>query len=473
MTTPPGSAALRVLIADDEEAMRHFLQRGLRRLHYDPVVVASGQEALAAWQQQGPFTLALLDLRMPGMDGLQTLAALRSLDAAATVVLMTAQGTVDAAVEAMHLGAADFVPKPFTIDELQLRLERVLRLQQANAGNRQLRALLQRPDAGLGLATKSPAMAEVRRQIDLLGDSDATVLLTGESGTGKGLVAKALHLRSARAEQPFVAMNCAAVPDALVESELFGHEAGAFTGARAKKPGLLQRAHGGTVFLDEVADMSLAAQAKIERFLQDREFLPLGAQQPVRVDVRVLAATNRSLPDLVAAGAFRAELLYRLDVVTLALPPLRQRREDVPDLIAQCLLRHGKDGRAAYHLTPDALGAMCTYGWPGNVRELENLVERMVVLAGARAQLGISDLPDAVRGVSDATVEAAGSGDDYEAARARFDRIYFTNLLHRCDGSVTAAAQIAGISRGHLHRRLNELGLDAEDARQQRRQGPT
>ncbi|MFY9341629.1 MAG: sigma-54 dependent transcriptional regulator, partial [Planctomycetota bacterium] len=267
---------LRVLVADDEESMRHFLDRGLRRLGYDVVAVADGETAVARWQV-GPFDLAVVDLRMPGLDGLQTLARLRTVAPDAVVVLMTAHGTIDAAVEAMHAGAADFVTKPFTLEELQLRLQRALLLSSATRENRHWRGLLGAPDAGVGLVTHSPAMAEVRRQIDLLGASDATVLLTGESGTGKGLVAKALHLRSARAALPFIAMNCAAVPDALVESELFGHEPGAFTGARARKAGLLQRAHGGTVFLDEIADMRLPAQAKIERFLQDREFLPLGA----------------------------------------------------------------------------------------------------------------------------------------------------------------------------------------------------
>ncbi len=461
---------LRVLVADDEESMRHFLQRGLARLGYRVQTADDGAAAVARWQES-PFDLAVLDLRMPGPDGIQTLGRIRSMDPEAVVVLMTAHGTVDAAVEAMHLGAADFVTKPFTIEELQLRLERALHLRATTRANRQLRALVRAPDAGVGIAAHSPAMAEVMRQVDLLGDSDTTVLLTGESGTGKGLVAKALHLRSRRAEQPFVAMNCAAVPDALVESELFGHEPGAFTGARTKKQGMLQRAHGGTLFLDEIADMSLPAQAKIERFLTEREFMPLGGQASVRVDVRIVAATNRDLPALVRSGAFRAELLWRLDVVTLPLPPLRERRDDVPHLIARCLARHGRDGTARHTLTPDALAALSTYHWPGNVRELENVVERMVVLAGPREQLGVGDLPAELRGPEVAPEEGPGA-DSYEAARQRFDRIYFTNLLARCHGSVTAAAQLAGVSRGHLHRRLRELGLDADAARPARYGAP-
>jgi two-component system, NtrC family, response regulator AtoC len=464
VTDPTAAAAepLRVLVADDEESMRHFLSRGLQRLGHQVEAVADGAEAVARWQQR-PFDLGVFDLRMPGHDGLQALARVRSLDPEAIVVLMTAHGTVQDAVEAMHAGAADFVTKPFPLDELQLRLSRALQHRTLRREHRQLSGLLQAADGGTGIDAHSPAMQEVLRQIQLLGQSAATVLLTGESGTGKGLVAKALHLRSARAQQPFVAMNCAAVPDALVESELFGHEPGAFTGARGKKIGLLQRAHGGTLFLDEIADMSPSAQAKIERFLQEREFLPLGAQQSVRVDVRILAATNRDLPALVKAGAFRAELLWRLDVVALQLPPLRQRREDVPHLIARCLRRHGRAGQPLHTLTPEALGALCTWHWPGNVRELENVVERMVVMAGPRHDLGLGDLPDELRGPADDPARA--TGDDYEAARRRFDRIYFSNLLQRCGGSVTAAALQAGISRGHLHRRLKELDLDANLAR--------
>jgi DNA-binding NtrC family response regulator len=463
VTDPSAAPApLRVLVADDEESMRHFLGRGLQRLGHQVTTVADGGAAVAQWQQQ-PFDLAVLDLRMPGLDGLQALARLRAHDPDAIVVLMTAHGTVDTAVAAMHAGAADFVTKPFPIEELSLRLQRALQARALARQHRQLSGLLQAADGGVGIDAHSPAMQEVLRQVELLGQSATTVLLTGESGTGKGLVAKALHLRSARAQQPFVAMNCAAVPDALVESELFGHEPGAFTGARGKKVGLLQRANGGTLFLDEIADMSPAAQAKIERFLQEREFLPLGAQQSVQVDVRILAATNRDLPALVKAGSFRAELLWRLDVVALRLPPLRERREDVPHLIARCLRRHGRGGQPRHTLSPDALGALCTWHWPGNVRELENVVERMVVMAGPRHELGLADLPAELRGPTDDP--NASAGGDYEAARRRFDRIYFSALLQRCAGSVTAAAQQAGISRGHLHRRLKELDLDANVAR--------
>ena len=453
----PTTTALRILIADDEESMRHFLQRGLKRLGHSVTAVEGGDEAVDRWQRE-PFDVAVLDLKMPGTDGLQALCRIRAADPDAVVLLMTAHGTVGTAVEAMHVGAADYVLKPFALEELQLRLDRALQVRANARENRELRALLDASDGAAGLCASSRAMREIVRQLELLRDSTTTVLLTGESGTGKGLVARALHLGSPRAAAPFVAMNCAAVPETLVESELFGHEPGAFTGARTRKAGLLARAHGGTLFLDEIGDMSPATQAKIERFLQEREFLPLGAAEPVRVDVRIVAATNRDLAAMARSGAFRPELLWRLDVVSLRVPPLRERREDVPLLVAQNLQRLANGG-APRRLTPDALAALCGYGWPGNVRELENVVERMTVLAGARTELGVGDLPPEVSGTA-AVAEAAG--DDYDAARARFDRLYFENLLRQHGGSITAAAQTAGISRGHLHRRLRELALDAD-----------
>ncbi len=466
---PPAAAAsppLRVLVADDEESMRHFVQRGLTRLGHTVEAVEDGEQAVARWLA-APFDLAVLDLKMPRCDGLTALGRIRSHAPDAIVVLMTAHGTVATAVEAMHLGAADFVTKPFTLEELHLRLERALGHREAKRENRHLRSMLEPADGGAGLVAQSQAMRELLRQLELLRESNATVLVGGESGTGKGLVAKALHLGSSRCKEPFVALNCAAMPDTLVESELFGHEPGAFTGARTHKPGLLLRAHRGTVFLDEIADMSPAAQAKIERFLQEREFLPLGGQKSVHVDVRVIAASNRDLPALAKAGQFRAELLWRLDVVNLRVPPLRERREDVPLLLAQVLRRLAKAGESPRTMAPEAIGALTAYDWPGNVRELENTVERMVVMAGTRTTLGIADLPSEVRGPL--AGEAHSTDDHYEAARERFDRIYFTNLLMQCGGSITEAAQRAGISRGHLHRRLRDLGCDATAARQANR----
>ena len=459
--TTSATAPLRLLVADDEESMRHFLKRGLQRLGYEVVAVEDGEAAVAAWRSSA-CDAAVLDLKMPKQDGIAALAQIRQLDPEALVVMMTAHGTIATAVEAMHLGASDFLTKPFPLEELELRLRRALGARSQHRENRQLRSLVEGTAGGVGMVAESPAMAELVRHVELLANSDATVLITGESGTGKGLCAKALHRTSTRRDGPFVALNCAAMPDTLVESELFGHEPGAFTGAQRAKQGLLARANRGTVFLDEIGDMSLAAQAKIERFLQDREFVPLGAAQPVKVDVRVIAATNRNLPELVAQGRFRAELLYRLDVISLAVPSLRDRREDIPVLLARNLERLSRPGTQSRTLSPEAIGALCVYDWPGNVRELENAVERMLALAGDRQVLGIADLP--------AEVRSASGGDepdrnDYETARRNFDRAYFTSLLVQTNGSITEAARRAGLSRGHLHRRLKELGCDAGSAR--------
>ncbi|MEZ6038443.1 MAG: sigma-54 dependent transcriptional regulator [Planctomycetota bacterium] len=457
----PEKKPLRILVADDEESMRHFLQKGLTRLGHTVTAVADGEAAVGTWRH-GEYDLAVLDLRMPGADGVTAMTRIRSDDPDAIVLLMTAHGTIETAVEAMHTGAADFVTKPFAIDELALRIERAVAMRRTEEQHQRLRALLENPDSGIGLCAGSRAMQEALRRLDLAAASTSTVLLTGESGTGKGMLAKALHLRSARREQPFLAMNCAAVPETLIESELFGYEPGAFTGARTKKAGLLRRAHGGTLFLDEIGDMSLGAQAKIERFLQDREFTPLGAEKPQKVDVRVVAASNRNLPMLVERGDFRAELLWRLDVVTLHVPPLRERRDDVPALVRSFLLRHGKDGAPLHHFSPEALAVLSAYHWPGNVRELENVIERMVVLAGGRAELGIADLPPEMRAREE--IEAVVDDESYEAARTRFDRLFFQNVLRRAEGNVTEAARLAGISRGHLHRRLKDLGEGSHGA---------
>ena len=452
--------AIRILIADDEESMRHFVQMGLKRLGHQVVTAPDGAAAIAVWHDahgtEQAFDVAVLDVRMPQADGPAVLMRIRSQDPEAVVLLMSAHGTVETAVEAMHLGAADFVTKPFGIDELNLRLNRALSMRRTQQEHQRLRTLLAEPDQALGLSAISPSMREVLRQLDLCASSNSTVLLTGESGCGKGLLAKALHLRSPRHHEPFLAMNCAAVPEALAESELFGHVTGAFTGARTKKAGLLQRAHGGTLFLDEIGDMSLPLQAKIESFLQSREFVPLGSEVASKVDVRIVAATNRDLLQLVQTGAFRKELLYRLDVVSLRVPALRERRDDIPQLL-RTFLSNGRNNAPHHHFSPEAMAVLIAYHWPGNVRELENAVERMVVLAGQRQELGVADLPAELR--SSEQGEVALSDDRYEAARARFDHLYFQNLLRRSAGNVTEAARLAGISRGHLHRRMKELGV--------------
>ncbi|GAB4145667.1 MAG: sigma-54 dependent transcriptional regulator [Planctomycetota bacterium] len=447
----PVPEPISALIVEDEESMRHFLEKGLVRLGFRVRTAGDGETGVRRWTEER-FDVLVLDLRLPDIDGIEVLERVRAADPLATVVLMTAYGSVSRAVEAMQLGASDFLQKPFELDELAMRIERALSNRRTREENMQLRELLRAGQGFNGLVGRSQAMQGLAREIDLLRDSSATVLLAGESGTGKGLVARAIHSVSRRSEHPFVVLHCPAVPDTLVESTLFGHEPGSFTGATSRKTGLLARAHRGTLFLDEIADMSLAAQAKIERFLQDREFVPVGGTRPLKVDVRVVAATNKDLAALAREGAFREELLWRLDVVRLRVPPLRDRRDDIPLLVRHVLQRVSR-GTAPKSIASDAMGALCAYEWPGNVRELENVVERMAVMAGSRKVLGVHDLPEEIRGAAAAAIE----GGDYEGARARFEEAYFTALLERCQGNVTEAARVAGLSRGHLHRKLKSL----------------
>jgi DNA-binding NtrC family response regulator len=457
MTEPlmPSLAPQTVLVVDDEESVRHFVARGLRRHGHEVTVAENGDLALKAIGER-TFDAILLDVRMPGIDGLTLLSRILASDASATVLMMTAHGTVATAVEAMQLGAADYLGKPFPMEELLLRMERARAQRATQQENSNLRALLQQDAATFGLVGHSGAMRALRSQLDLLRASPATVLITGDSGSGKGVLARALHASSVRASGPFVTLHCAAVPDTLVESELFGHEPGAFTGAVQQKQGLVARAAGGTLFLDEIAEMSLPAQAKIERFLQDREFTPLGATKARTVDVRILAATNRDLAACVQAGTFRAELYWRLKVVQLQVPPLRDRRDDVPLLVTHQLGRLAQRGEPRRSLTPAAMAALTTYDWPGNVRELENLTERMAAMAGERTILGLGDLPEEIRGQE----TASDAPTNFESARERFERAYFTALLARCGGNVSEAAAQAGLSRGHLHRKLRELQCD-------------
>ncbi|MEQ1631460.1 MAG: sigma-54 dependent transcriptional regulator [Planctomycetota bacterium] len=459
MTSAP-LAPTAILVVDDEETMRHFLSRGLKRLGYDVQTAVDGESALQSLSQR-PVAAVVLDLRMPGLDGLAVLARIRSIDPHATVLLMTAHGNVAHAVEAMKLGAADFLQKPFELDELHLRLERALAMFLVLRDNDELRRNEDQP-RGTTLVSNSASMRALQAEATLLAKSDATVLLTGESGTGKTLLARALHQGGRRSDGPFVVVNCPAIPDTLFESTLFGHEAGAFTGALQQKPGLCQRAEGGTLFFDELGELSLSAQAKLERFLQDREFTPLGGTTPKTANVRVLAATNRDLEAMAQQGAFRHELLWRLKVVQLRVPSLRERREDVPLLVLQRLasLRARAD-KGPQSMTAEALAALAAYDWPGNVRELENLTERMAVMAGDRTVLGTGDLPAEVRGLV-----AQDDPGDYESARRRFDQAYFSALLVRAGGNVTEAARLGGLSRGHLHRRLRELQIESGSARQ-------
>ncbi len=440
--------------------MRHFVARGLKRCGYAVETAADGEAAVALLQRR-QFSAMALDLRMPGLDGMAVLARCKSLAPSTVVVLMTAHGGVVQAVEATKLGAADFLQKPFEIEELALRLSRALAVRDVLDDNIALRREADDGSFGPPLVAESPAMRAVQRDIELLGKSDATVLILGESGTGKSVLARALHAASARRHGPFVVANCAAIPETLFESTLFGHEQGAFTGALQRKTGICERSNCGTLFLDEIGELSLGAQAKLERLLQDREFTPVGGVAPLHCTSRFIAATNRDLQAMAVEGSFRHELLWRLQVVSLRAPALRERREDIPLLVLRKLAAlRTRARRGPATATVDALAALSGYDWPGNVRELENLTERMAALAGDRDCIGTGDLPAEVRGG-----EAVSGPTDYEASRRQFDQAYFSALLVRAGGSVTEAARLSGLSRGHVHRRLKELGIEPASAR--------
>jgi DNA-binding NtrC family response regulator len=449
---PPGA---RVLVVDDEESMRWFVSQGLTRHGY-AVELAGDAGSAARALAQGRFDAAVVDVRLPGEDGMSVLQQVRSRSPSAVVVMMTAYGSIPAAVDAIKRGAFDYLSKPFEVAELLAVLERGLR----ERGGRATGA------GAPAIVAESAAMRALLARIEQVKDVAASVLITGESGSGKELAARALHARSARGRGPFVAVNCAALHDALITSELFGHEPGAFTGAVGKRTGVLVRADGGTLFLDEIGELRPESQAKLERFLQDREVVPLGGDAAVKVDVRVCAATSRDLAAMVDQGLFRRELYFRLAVVPLAVPPLRERIDDIPALAQQSLERARGAGSGLEGFTTAAMAAVQGYAWPGNVRELQNLIERVAVLHGDKEAIDFDDLPEELRTAGRARVmKGFGGVVEYEHALVAFERDYITSVLQRVNGNISEAARLAGLSRGHLHRKVKQLGIEADEFR--------
>jgi two-component system response regulator HydG len=433
-----------VLVIDDEPRMLEGLGKLLAQEGWEVHLASDGEAALRLLREQ-PVQVVLTDLRMPGLDGLAVLRQVRDLGVEAEVVLLTAHGSIDTAVQAIKQGAYDFLTKPPDTERLLHVLRRAAEHQ---ALARRTRALEAAQPAGRPLIARSPAMRRVLELVAQVGPTDATVLIQGESGTGKEVVARALHAGSPRAGQPLVAVNCAAIPEALLEAELFGYERGAFTGAARRKPGRFELADGGTLFLDEVAELSPPAQAKLLRALQEREIERLGGTRPVPVDVRLLAATNHDLARLVADRRFREDLYYRLHVVTITLPPLRERPEDLLPLAEHFLARHARRlDKAVDGFADEALALMRGYRWPGNVRELEHAIERAVILARdgriTGADLGLP--PD-----GPATAEPpTGTG-----TLAEMERRWILAALERAGGNQTEAAAALGIDRSTLHRKL-------------------
>jgi two-component system response regulator PilR (NtrC family) len=372
----------KILIVDDERSMRDVLSIMLKRAGYDVTVAADGAEAIALVEKE-LFDLVITDLRMPNAGGLEVLKAVKDASPDTVVLIITAFASAESAVEAMKLGAYDYLPKPFQVDEVQLKIRNALGNRRLSTENMLLKREVAAKTSPARLIGKSEAMQKVLDVIKKVADTRSNVLICGESGTGKELVARAIHAASARARMPFVPVNCSALPETLLESELFGYMKGAFTGAATNKAGLFEVANGGSIFLDEIGETTPATQVKLLRVLQEREFRRVGGTQDVKVDVRVIAATNRDLEKAVKEGSFREDLYYRLDVIPITLPPLRQRPEDIPMLAEHFLEKFARaGGRSASKLSPDAMKLLAAHEWKGNVRELENLIERAVAFGG-------------------------------------------------------------------------------------------
>jgi DNA-binding NtrC family response regulator len=457
-------SAPRVLVVEDEAGIRLALTGLLRREGYEVVQCERGADALAQLESS-EFDFVLTDLALgEGPSGLDVMRCARERQPETPIVMITAHGSEKIAVEAMKLGAEDYVPKPFDNDEIRLVVRRALERTQLARENRLLRARVER-EFGMGnLVGRGPGMRAVFETIRKVAETDLTVLIRGESGTGKELVAQALHEASARSKGPFVAVNCAAISRELVESELFGHEKGAFTGADARRIGRFEAAHGGTIFLDEIGDMAPDTQAKVLRVLQERSFERVGGAKPISVDVRVVAATHRDLEKDVAAGRFREDLYYRLKVVEIRLPALRERPEDLPALAERFLTQVAERlGRPKKRLAPGALAALAAHAWPGNARELRNVIEQSVVLAPGEeieaAELRLAGEAQLARG-------AAGELPFAEAKRAAvegFEREFLLRALRANGGNVSRTAEAIGMVRQSLQQKIRELGLRDED----------
>jgi len=456
-----------ILVVDDEQSMREFLSICLRRAGHQVEVANTGEAALAR-VQSAPFDVVITDLRMPGtIDGLGLLTAIRATQPtppATTmpeVILVTAFATKETALTAMKQGAYDYLTKPFHVAEINAVIDRALEKRALVEANLALRDQVAGRFRLARLLGKSRAMQTLFEVIGKIHSTRSSVLITGESGTGKELVARALHTEGTRAKMPFVAVNCGAIPEELMESELFGHKKGSFTGAVNDKRGLFQEASGGTLFLDEIGELSLNLQVKILRALQERKIKPVGATEEHEVDVRVVAATNRDLEAEVARGAFRADLFYRLNVIQLWIPPLRHRREDIPLLAEHFLRQFAIEHRRPAQLTAEAMRKLESYDFPGNVRELENMVERAFALSSGSI-IGASDLPDvrAERVPVEVPLELPAEGIDLDRLISDYERTWVLRALERSGGRRKRAAALLGISFRSLRYRLEKLGID-------------
>ena len=439
----------RILIVEDEELMRELLSKILEGENYRIFQAASGEEALKLLQDQA-IDLVLTDLRMKGMNGLELLTEVRALDAEIVVIVMTAYASVETAVEAMRKGAYDYITKPFINDEIRVMLRRALNQRHLSRENRHLKRELRERYRFENIVGNSEAMEKVYRLIEKVSAISSNVLVFGETGTGKELVARAIHYNSERAERPFVAVNCGALTESLLESELFGHVKGAFTGAIANREGFFRKADKGTLFLDELSEISLGLQVKLLRAIQEREVIPVGGREPLKFDVRLIAATNKNLEDEVKKGTFREDLFYRVNVITIPLPPLRERQEDIPLLVNHFLQKYApRLGKPSVKIAREAMQVLVNYDWPGNVRELENMVERTVALCEGDT-IETTDLPEKLTRVRIAIRDL----DEYERTLDALEEEHIKKVLQKVSGDKVKAAQILGINLSTLYRKL-------------------
>ena len=459
-----------ILVVDDEEAIVSSLSSILQDEGYEVSVAKSGAEALKTYMADPP-DLMLLDIWMPDMDGLETLRRIKEIVPTAQVMVMSGHGSIETAVKAIKLGAYDYIEKPLSLENVTLRVKHALEQYRLEEENRSLRTKVQRK---FELVGQAPAMQQLRQLIDTAGPTNSRVLVGGENGTGKELVARAIHVQSARADRPFVAVNCAAIPETLIESELFGHEKGSFSGATSMKRGQFEQADGGTLFLDEIGDMSLNTQAKVLRALQEQQFTRVGGTKLLKVDVRVLAASNKDLLKEIEKGTFREDLYYRLNVVPIVVPPLRERREDIPLLIRHFMKLHAEEqGLRVKEVAPEAMNVFQQYEWPGNIRELRNLIERLMIMvpgnvidaAQATSSLQVKP-PGAVPAPANSTVQPAVNPlftqpyDSLRDARNAFEKEYIGRKLREHHWNISRTAEDLKIERSHLHRKIKLLDVE-------------
>jgi two-component system response regulator HydG len=442
-----------ILIVDDDHAHRTMLRTLIKGWGYSVNEADDGSTAIE-FVKEGPYDLILMDIRMIKVSGLEALVKIRTINPSIPIIIMTAYSSVESAVEALKNGAYDYLTKPLDFDELKIAISRSMDHTRLKEENRILKENLGRFDSG-DIIGRSPVMVSLMETVAQVAASEATILITGESGTGKEVIAGAIHSNSPRSRSPFIKLNCAAITETLLESELFGHEKGSFTGAYRRKEGRFRQAHGGSIFLDEVSEMSLAMQAKLLRVLQEKEFTRVGGEEVIRVDVRLIAATNKDLAKEIEAKRFREDLYYRLNVVALRVPPLRERKEDIP-LLAQHFLSSfsEKNQKAIKGFTPKAMDRLIRYNWPGNVRELMNAVERGVVLSRAD-YIDDTDMPF----FSDAGEAAKGTNIPMDVPLEEMERTTILRTLESAGGNKSEAARRLGITRRTLHQKLKKYGV--------------